>query len=473
MRRSLMFTIIMISFLEITGGIITIQGEEDEFYYLAPSEPFCVVDTVFSKAGFYFLCQGSREVYVSEEELDKFSFLVAEKKGHKVHYVKLNEAYGKKTLSWVQKVDFQKVNYKESTSPNYVAGTVSVRREYNVYEEKEKEKREHLYEIPDDDLSNDDQIELISQRYLYQALKRYGYELSDENSQNYQNIRKISFEIEAEFVSSYYEGSGWKITLLNYEIDDEFGKQLYRLDTTITSLKSLGRVNINQVLDPILDGLNSNQIIDSVFSKYQEDIQQNLSLNRTSISAFNIDEFDPIQAIEKTVTISTENGHGSGCIIGKNGYILSNHHVTAADTAIYALMSNGDSLPVEVVKFSPIHDLALLKADYEFQSGFSLASLDRKAQLGEDVFVIGTPLDLELNQSISKGYFSKMDLGSESPRYQLAASVNPGNSGGAVVNTEGQLMGIVNAKLVGAGTRKFGFAIPISVFLNSFNVILE
>ena len=167
-----------------------------------------------------------------------------------------------------------------------------------------------------------------------------------------------------------------------------------------------------------------------------------------------------------------EGGHGSGCIVGKEGYVLTNHHVTVDQEDIRVVTHAGDTLDAELVNSKPEIDMALIKVDKAFDFGFKIAPSRSELSPGADVLVIGSPYDLEYKESVSEGYISAMnDLGGI-PSYQLAAAVNPGNSGGALVNKNGELIGVINAKLSGYGTKKIGFAIPIELYLENFNLKL-
>jgi S1-C subfamily serine protease len=82
--------------------------------------------------------------------------------------------------------------------------------------------------------------------------------------------------------------------------------------------------------------------------------------------------------------------------------------------------------------------------------------------LGEVVYVVGTPLDTTLSQSVSKGVLSGYRSFDDFTYMQTDAKMNPGNSGGALINASGELIGIVSAKYIGYGIEGIGFAIPIS-----------
>ena len=112
-----------------------------------------------------------------------------------------------------------------------------------------------------------------------------------------------------------------------------------------------------------------------------------------------------------------------------------------------------------MVRVNAEMDLALIKIDADGLSAFQLPSVSG-AEIGSDVYAIGTPADKELGQTVSKGIISGRRKIEGHSLLQTDVSINGGNSGGALVARSGQLLGIVNAKLVGRGIEGIGFAIP-------------
>lgn len=159
------------------------------------------------------------------------------------------------------------------------------------------------------------------------------------------------------------------------------------------------------------------------------------------------------------VTVETADGHGSGCIISADGYLVTNAHVVGAEEMVKVHMADGVEAKGKVLRVNPEMDLALVKVDVDGLSAFPLPSA-ATADLGVDVFAIGTPADKELGQSITKGIISGRRKIEGHTLLQTDVSINGGNSGGALVARSGQLVGIVNAKMVGRGIEGIGFAIP-------------
>jgi S1-C subfamily serine protease len=175
-----------------------------------------------------------------------------------------------------------------------------------------------------------------------------------------------------------------------------------------------------------------------------------------------------IDARNSVVTIITENGHGSGCRISNNGYILTNFHVVSKSDTIKVVTFQGDTLLGEVSMIDPSLDIAIVKTDQKSQDYFELK--ENKLPLGETVYAIGTPIDLKLSQSISKGIVSAHLVLNEIDYIQTDAEINGGNSGGALVNSNGDLVGLVNAKAVGMFVEGIGFAIDLESIIERINI---
>lgn len=176
-------------------------------------------------------------------------------------------------------------------------------------------------------------------------------------------------------------------------------------------------------------------------------------------------------SIEATTVILTNKGHGSGCVIGTEGYIVTSFHVVATvDSAIKVAFKDGDTAIAKVVRVSEFSDLALLKVNKTCKFAFNV-NAKPDFEVADEVFAIGTPASVELGQTVSKGIISgirKEDGGLE--LIQTDVSVNPGNSGGALVKRDGTFIGVVNAKISGKGLEGLGFCTPAGQILDQLKV---
>ncbi|MDH3583901.1 MAG: trypsin-like peptidase domain-containing protein [Phycisphaerae bacterium] len=175
---------------------------------------------------------------------------------------------------------------------------------------------------------------------------------------------------------------------------------------------------------------------------------------------------------EAVVQVRTATGLGSGFVIHRDGYILTNDHVVAGEHKIsITLYKRGKKElkkqqfnNVRIIATSPHRDLALLKIEDASPTRFHHVPLGQANALrqGQTVFAIGSPLGLE--RSLSQGVVSLRNRAIDGNLYvQTTAQINPGNSGGPLFNLRGEVVGITNMKIVAAGTEGLGFAIPIGV----------
>ena len=164
-------------------------------------------------------------------------------------------------------------------------------------------------------------------------------------------------------------------------------------------------------------------------------------------------------------------GAGSGFIITQDGYILTNYHVVEAAEEITVAMYDGESYTAELIGYDASNDIAVLKIDASGLTPVTFGDSD-KVVVGEDVVAIGNPLG-ELNFSLTKGVVSALDRDvsfSGNVRLKLIqtdCAINSGNSGGALFNMYGEVIGITNAKLAGSGfgtapVESIAFAIPVN-----------
>lgn len=163
-------------------------------------------------------------------------------------------------------------------------------------------------------------------------------------------------------------------------------------------------------------------------------------------------------------------GFGSGVIFSDKGYIVTNNHVIAESDEIVVVLNDKREFDAELIGSDPTTDIALLKIEAEGLSYLNFGD-SNTLQLGEWVLAIGNPYNL--TSTVTAGIVSAMardinilgrqEFGIES-FIQTDAAVNPGNSGGALINTRGELVGINTAiaSRTGAYTG-YSFAVPVSI----------
>ena len=164
-------------------------------------------------------------------------------------------------------------------------------------------------------------------------------------------------------------------------------------------------------------------------------------------------------------------GSGSGVIISPDGYIVTNNHVVQDASKIEITLNNNKVYEAKVIGTDPATDVALVKIDATGLPTVEFADSD-KLRLGEWVLAIGSPLGEQLRSTITAGIVSAK--GRSMPNYtgefkiesfiQTDAAVNPGNSGGALVNKAGQLVGINTAIVSQTGSYTgYSFAVPSNI----------
>ncbi len=174
-------------------------------------------------------------------------------------------------------------------------------------------------------------------------------------------------------------------------------------------------------------------------------------------------------------------GTGSGVIVSKDGYIVTNNHVVEHASHLEVTLSDNNTYLAEVVGTYPKADLAVLKIDASNLKILEWADSD-KAEVGEWVLAVGNPL--ELNSTVTAGIISaksrSIDILKSKGRdaiesfIQTDAVVNPGNSGGALVNTEGELLGINTAIKSQTGYYAgYSFAIPSNIVRKIVDDIIQ
>ena len=172
-----------------------------------------------------------------------------------------------------------------------------------------------------------------------------------------------------------------------------------------------------------------------------------------------------------------ERGLGSGVIVSTDGYILTNAHVINGAEEIIVELSGQRNLPAKLVGADPPSDLALLKVDQAGLSALALADSD-KVQVGDIVLAIGNPLGI--GQTVTMGIISAksrrtgLSNGSFEDFLQTDAPINRGNSGGALVDGNGSLIGI-NSQILSpsGGSIGIGFAIPSNMARDVLDQLLK
>lgn len=197
-------------------------------------------------------------------------------------------------------------------------------------------------------------------------------------------------------------------------------------------------------------------------------------VSQTADSVVEITQYQTNTSIYSNYNYTSE-GTGSGVIISSDGYILTNNHVIDGATKISVRLRNGDEYEASLVGKDSKTDIAIIKIETEDLTVAKIGN-STNALVGDFVLAIGNPLG-KLGGTVTYGYISALEReisveGSVMNLMQFDAAVNPGNSGGGLFNTNGELIGIVSAKSTGYDVEGLGFAIPINDVSQVINDIL-
>lgn len=181
----------------------------------------------------------------------------------------------------------------------------------------------------------------------------------------------------------------------------------------------------------------------------------------------------------RSYSIPDQQASGSGVIMSADGYIITNNHVVDGASDINVTLSNRKSYKGTVIGTDPNTDLAVIKIDAANLPYMMLGNSD-DVKLGQWVMAVGYPLNLDV--TVTAGIVSakarsiginKSDRAIES-FIQTDAAVNPGNSGGALINTEGELIGINSAIASPTGSYAgYSYAIPVNIVKKAVNDLIK
>jgi S1-C subfamily serine protease len=167
-------------------------------------------------------------------------------------------------------------------------------------------------------------------------------------------------------------------------------------------------------------------------------------------------------------------GNGSGSVLDNSGHILTNNHVISDARQIVVTLFNGESYPARRIGADPVNDIAILKIDAPPEQLFPISLGDSDGlQVGMRVFALGNPFGLD--RTMSTGIISSLNRSLEVQEnwviksiIQIDASINPGSSGGPLLDSQGRLIGMNTA--IATGDSRFlrqsagiGFSIPVNL----------
>lgn len=431
--------------------------------YVSKIKPIITGDSLWYNAQIKYLGEGSGITSMPFAEWKSLMFsgyLITEKNGYLVNVEQIGKIKKKKKIYTLKGNLGEELSCRKESSLYFNISDVSVEVPEGVGGIKDRFSHNY-WDSKVEEESGEYFVEKVIDGFLSWSLKRKKFlPIKNQFSLNdYGKTGTLKIEVE---ISGYY--------FVKYDVKvmafDVFGKEIA---SEKASFEKVGYGDFLNDVQSVFVGVLGMEDVENSKINLQNEFAD-LKREWVKLSVKNTQHCTNMDEIAKSVvTVKTEGGHGSGVIIGVDGYIITNHHVISDKDTIEIYTEDGDTISAELVRSNPFFDLALLKCDTIFEKSIKLSNIKGHAAFGEKVYSVGTPLDLGLAGSISRGIVTGIRTFGEVDYYQTSSSVNPGNSGGALVDANFDLIGIVNAKLVGVGVSKLGFAIPsyqIFEFLN-------
>ncbi|MFH1802145.1 MAG: trypsin-like peptidase domain-containing protein [archaeon] len=239
-----------------------------------------------------------------------------------------------------------------------------------------------------------------------------------------------------------------QVSKLNVKIDDEMERattEMRQFTTEVTeTYNSIYQENFNQISDAII--------------RQQEGFDEELKLLKSAQEDFSGIVEDVVRSV---VTIRTDSSIGTGFVVNPNGYIVTNYHVIRdSEESIQVVTYDRETLQATLIGMDETRDIALLWVPGDYNA-LELADKS-EIQVGKKVIAIGNPLGLSF--TVTEGIISGIDRVGPSglaEYVQTDVSLNPGNSGGPLIDTQGKAVGINNFKIGGAEALGFSLESPI------------
>jgi S1-C subfamily serine protease len=287
---------------------------------------------------------------------------------------------------------------------------------------------------------------------------------------------------EMTWINSGTAGRGFQVSvLINWSVFSVAKENvIFELTTggfSDSKQKSIGE-EVKLAITDALNGLIYDPKFQDIVVKKSETVsaaaQEAIMLNKPTLKKFENYSAVVKESIGSVVTIKTNFGIGSGFIISDNGYILTNHHVINSAEKIEVVFDNGFSFEAKAIRSNENADVAVIKISGSGFKPLTLNATENLATVGTEVIAIGTPENIKLGQTVTKGIVSGKREFDEKIYLQTDVAINSGNSGGPLLNiSTGEVIGIVAAKIKAKGVEGLGFAIPIGEAIKSLNLKFE
>ena len=222
----------------------------------------------------------------------------------------------------------------------------------------------------------------------------------------------------------------------------------------------------------LIDLMQIPEMKDLLRSRDELEISKNSALDTLTLVG-TTNEYSNVNEYENAIVkIESVNGMGSGFFISGDGHLITTYRTISDTSEAQVITKDGNSYPFEILRFDKQKDLALLKIEAKCSTPLRFKNTGLP-ELTDEVYVVGINAQND-NWSVSSGIISGIrEYKNGQKIIQTDATVNVGNSGGALVNSNGIVVGVVNAKIVGFGVEGLGFAVPSYNIGEALNVFLD
>lgn len=263
------------------------------------------------------------------------------------------------------------------------------------------------------------------------------------------------------------------LLIVNYQLTrvrEDYDSQISELKANVANLQKDLSEKQGKIESLSSEITKTSQQIEETSLKYDLQIGQlNQQISDLSVES---EGFSTVisDVIDAVVSVLTNTGQGSGAIISSNGYVVTNYHVIEGARRASVMTYDGNIYSVELIGYDTKNDLAILKIiSNETFDYFDFGNSDNLVT-GQKVVALGNPAGLSF--TATEGIISSPSRTISGEQYiQTDVTLNPGNSGGPLINSAGKIIGIVNFKI--SNYEELGFAIPSNRVEDSIEKITE
>ena len=323
-----------------------------------------------------------------------------------------------------------------------------------------------------------------------QHLKRKG--ILDTTDESDYNIRRLEIEILLKKLSSTSIGSSktefcYDFTLqfnISTKLNSEFYVFTARKKTPFTSKERFTKgfssddatKNMQKYADSLIvafyEEMFSDKVIAKIQGKIDSTLQSRLNAPPINLGGMKTGASDVSDCINSVVTIKHESDYASGCIISADGYIVTNYNVVEKAKEMQVILNDGETKTAKVIRVNPEEDFALLKMEGTGYKPLYIKA-DGTYKMGDDIYAVGTTGGGDLGQTASKGIISSVRKLRGKDYIQMDVKINKGNHGGAVLNKDGDLIGIIYGKITGRNVESLSFALPAKKALTDLVLVYK